>query len=93
MPPMTTDAYDPPKAQEGQLFDDLAKTIKIDATKTIRFISVKVRAGVLYDGIRFFGENMESIVDVEWGLNDFGSWTNVQEVPSGRKIVGLKSNV
>ena len=67
--------------------------VKIDTTKTIRYISVKVRAGVLYDGIRFFDEKMESILDVEWGLNDFGSWTNLQEIPPGRKIVGLKANV
>ena len=50
-----------------------------------------IKYGIYYNGFEFFDENDESIVKEVFRTS--GSWTEKQEIPPGKYIIGLKCDV
>ena len=61
--------------------------------REIRFVSMKMRYGLLYDGIRFFDQYKKLIKSVTWAEGHSASrWTTMQQIPANQVIVGFKCN-
>ena len=65
------------------------KTIKIDTSKRICKIAMKVWNGFAIVGFRLIDEEGQHLVDLNW--SGVGNWA-IQDIPEGNEIVGLKCN-
>ena len=66
------------------------KEIKIDPSKTICSVSVKLWNGYAINGLRMTDETGQNLVDLDFGAN--GNWMT-EDIPNGYEIVGMKTNV
>lgn len=46
-----------------------------------------------FEGLRLLDENKDPIVDRVWSDSSFGEWSELQEIPEGLHIIGLKANL
>lgn len=50
----------------------------------------------MYEGIRFLGDSGdivgEIILDEVWDEDPKGQWSEIQQIPNGHQIVGLRAN-
>ena len=67
----------------------MLKTVKVDITREIRQVSMKVWNGFAIVGFRLTDAEENHIVDLNW--SGVGSWTS-QDIPMGQEIVGLQCN-
>ena len=69
------------------------KSISIPSDREIRYVSMKMRNGLIYDGLRFFDSHGYLIKTVTWAEGQPGSaWTTKQHIPKNHVIVGFKCN-
>ena len=61
------------------------KSVQILTKKPIRYVSVKIYAGVWVDGIRFYDEDLKLITNQTWHANfvEESTWRGYFEVPEG----------
>ena len=45
--------------------DNTLRKLQVDTTKNIRYISLKVKLGKFYDGLKLLDENQEEIVAID----------------------------
>ena len=60
---------------------DALKSLKVDTSRQIRLVSMKVDAGRYYHGIRFADYQNRNIANATWYEDDWGEWTNLEEIP------------
>ena len=65
---------------------------EIDQSRDIRWLSMLVVWDDHFEGIRLYDEDMDLIVDKIWHDSPFGIWSEVQEIPKGQHIIGVKVN-
>ena len=65
------------------------KKIKIDTSRQIRQVSMKVWNGYAIMGLRMTDEEGNYVVDLNW--SGVGAWIS-QDIPDGLEIIGLKCN-
>ena len=49
--------------------------IEVDTTERVRYISMRMRRGRYYTGIRLYTDDMDYIVDKTWDENNYDPWT------------------
>lgn len=62
---------------DGILTEQPLKKILWLSNDKVRFISLKVNGGVAYEGIRFYDNKKDKIVDEEWSNSTQGKWTEI----------------
>ena len=63
----------------------------VDTERDIRYISLRAKA-LSYEGVRFYDENFEFILDLTWHLSPSGEWSEPVRIDEGKQIIGLRTN-
>ena len=64
--------------------------IRLDPAKRIRYISMRYKDNIGFDGIKLYGQDGIQFLMLEWNVRPSGSWTDLEEIPAGKSIIGLK---
>ena len=70
---------------------DLRK-YEIDTSERVRYVSMRMKGGRYYTGIRLYNDDMDFILDETWNDINSDPWTDPQLIPVGKQIIGLKAN-
>ena len=70
---------------------EVLKEIEIDPSRTIRAISMLLYYGRNIEGLRFYDNEMNFIIDITWDHSSAGSWTDPQFIPEDMQIIGVKA--
>ena len=83
---MQTPLFESDAAQWDKLY-----TKEIDTTRTIRYISLRFN-DVAYEGLRLYDESKDFILDLTWHLSPKGEWSELEKIPEGQQIIGMRCN-
>jgi len=57
------------------------KTIQVDTTHEIRYVSIRIEKTYKYTGLRLYDDEEVKLVNESW--LESGDWTRMQRIPSG----------
>ena len=66
---------------------------EMDEKVEYRWVSMLIIWNEYFEGIRFYDEEKNPLVDKVWSSSPFGVWSELQEIPKGQHIIGLKANL